>query len=85
MKLFSSKIITNRHTSLKCSFKISKTIQSGGFFSSLFVPSLKIELPAAKNAPTPPAKNVLIHLGLIAASFAVDLGFQEKFFGSAQH
>ena len=47
-------------------------IQLGGLFGRLLGPLLKTELPLMKNVIQPPAKSVLIPLGLTAAASATD-------------
>ena len=56
-------------------------IQSGGFLGRLLGPLLKTGLPLIKNVIKPLAKSVLIPLGLIAASSAVDAGIHKKNLG----
>ena len=66
-------------TDLKLSrAQISKIIQSGGFLSRLLGPLLKTGLPLIKNVIKPLAKNVLISLGLTAATLAADAGIDKK-------
>ena len=55
--------------------------QSGGFLGTLLGPLLKTGLPLIKNVLKPPAKSVLIPLGLTAAA-AADAAIHKKKFGS---
>ena len=55
--------------------------QSGGFLGTLLEPLLKTGLPLMKNVLKPPAKTVLIPLGLTAAA-AIDAAIHKKTFGS---
>ena len=57
---------------------LSKMIQSGGFLGRLLGPLLKTGLPLISNIIRPLAKNVLIPLGLTAASTA-DAGIHKKY------
>ena len=59
--------------------RISKMIQSEGFFGRLLNPLLKTGLPLMKNVIKPLAKSVLIPLGLTAAASAADAGIHKKF------
>ena len=69
----------NMSTDLKLSkAQISKIIQSGGFLGRLLGPLLKTGLPLIKNVIKPLAKNVLISLGLTAATLAADAGIDKK-------
>ena len=52
--------------------QISKIIQTGGFLARLLGPLLKTGLPIIKNVIKLLAKNVLILLGLTAATSAAD-------------
>ena len=58
--------------------QLSKKIQSGGFFSRLLGPLMKVGLPLMKNVLTLLAKSVLVPLGLTAAASAVDVGIYKK-------
>ena len=58
-------------------------IQSGGFFSRLLGPLLKIGWPFIKNVIEPLAKIVLIPLGLTAAASAAVAVIHKKILGSA--
>ena len=63
-------------TDLKLSkAQISKIIQPGGFLGSLLS---KLAGPLIKIA-VPLAKNVLVPLGITAASSAIDAGIQKKY------
>ena len=62
--------------------RLSKMIQSGGFFGRLLGPLLKTGLPLMKNVIKSLAKNVLIPSGLTAAVSAADAGIHKKVFGS---
>ena len=62
--------------------RLSKMIQSGGFFGRLLGPLLKTGLPLMKNVIESLAKNVLIPSGLTAAVSAADAGIHKKVFGS---
>ena len=53
-------------------------IQSGGFLSRLFGPSLKTGLPLIKNVIKPLAKSLLILLGLTAVASAADAEIHKK-------
>ena len=93
---FPHKLLTNRQvaslhkafanylsTDIKLSkTRISKMIQSGGFFGRLLNPLLKTGLPLMKNVIKPLAKSVLIPLGLTAAASAADAGIHKKILGS---
>ena len=57
--------------------QLSKMMQSGGLLGRLLGPLLKTGLPLIKNVIKPLAKNVLIPLGLTAAS-AADAGIHKK-------
>ena len=66
-------------TDLKLSqAQISKIIQSGGFLGRLLGALLKTGLPLIKNVIKPLAKDVLILLGLTAATSAADAGIRKK-------
>ena len=70
-------IENNMPTDIKLSkVQISKITQSGGFLGKLLGPLLKTGLPLIKNIIKPPAKSVLIPLGLTAAASAADAGIQ---------
>ena len=56
--------------------RLSKMIQSGGFFGRLIRPLLKTWLPLIKNIFKPSAKSVLAPLGLTAA--AADAAIHKK-------
>ena len=58
--------------------RISKMMQSEGFFGRLLNPLLKTGLPLMKNVIKPLAKSVLIPLGLTAAASAADAGIHKK-------
>ena len=58
--------------------RLSKMIQSGGFFGKLLGPLLKTGLPLIKNVITPLDKSVLIPLGLTAAASTADAGIRKK-------
>ena len=58
--------------------QLSKKIQSGGFLGRLPGPLLKTGLPLIKNVIKPLAKNLLIPLGLTAATSAADAGIHKK-------
>ena len=76
-------IENNMPTDIKLSkVQISKITQSGGFLGKLLGPLLKTGLPLIKNIIKPPAKSVLIPLGLTAAASAADAGIQKKILGS---
>ena len=60
-------------------------IQSGGFLSRLFGPSLKTGLPLIKNIIKPLAKSILISLRLTAAASAADTGIHKKILRSGRH
>ena len=60
-------------------------IQLGGFLGRLLGPLLKTGLPLMKNVIKPLAKNVLIPLGLTAATSAADAGIHKKTLGSGRH
>ena len=62
--------------------RISKMIQSEGFFGRLLNPLLKTGLPLMKNVIKPLAKSVLIPVGLTAAASAADAGIHKKILGS---
>ena len=66
--------------------RISKMIQSRGFFGRLLNPLLKTGLPLMKNVIKPLAKSVLIPVGLTAAASAAasaaDAGIHKKILGS---
>ena len=62
--------------------RLSKMIQSGGFFGRLLGPLLKTGLPLMKNVIKSLAKNVLIPSGLTAAVSAADAGIHKEVFGS---
>ena len=57
--------------------QISKLIQSGGFLGKVLGPLLKTGLPLLKSVI-----KLLGFLGLTAASSAIDVGVQEKIYGS---
>ena len=63
--------------------RLSKMIQSGGFFGRLLSPLLKTGLLLIKNVIKPLAKSVLIPLGLTAAASTADAGIHKKILGSA--
>ena len=65
--------------------RISKMIQSEGFFGRLLNPLLKTGLPLMKNVIKPLAKSVLIPLGLTAAASAADAGIHKKILGLGNH
>ena len=65
--------------------KLSKMIQSGGFFGRLLGPLLKTRLPLIKNMIKPLAKSVLMPLGLTAVASAADAGIHKKILGSAHN
>ena len=58
--------------------QLSKMIQSGGFLGSFLGPLLKTGLPLIKNVIKPLTKNILIPLGLTAATSAADAGIHKK-------
>ena len=62
--------------------RLSKMIQSGGFFGRLLVPLIKTGLPLIKNVIKPLAKSILIPLRLNAAASAADAGIHKKILGS---
>ena len=67
-------IENNMSTDIKLSkAQIPKIIQSGGFLGKIIGPLLKTGLPLLKSVIKP-----LGLLGLIAASSAIDAGFQKK-------
>ena len=59
--------------------QLSKMTQSGGFYSRLLGPLLKIGLPLIRNVIKPLAKSVLILLRLTAAALAADAGIHKKY------
>ena len=59
--------------------QLSKMTQSEGFLSRLLGPLLKTGLPLIKNLIKPLIKNVLIPLGLTAATSAPDAGIHKKY------
>ena len=61
--------------------RISKIIQSGGFFGRLLGPLLKKGSPLMKSVIKPLAKSVLIPLGSAAAASAADAGIHKKILG----
>ena len=65
--------------------KLSKMIQSGGFFGRLLGPLLKTRLPLIKNMIKPLAKSILMPLGLTAVASAADAGIHKKILGSAHN
>ena len=69
----------NMSTDLKLSkAQISKIIQSGGFLGSLLSKLAGLLMKVA----IPLAKNVLVQLGITAATSAIDAGIQKKINGS---
>ena len=69
----------NMSTDLKLSkAQISKIIQSGGFLGSLLSKLAGLLMKVA----IPLAKNVLVQLGITAATSAIDAGIQKKIYGS---
>ena len=73
-------IENNLQTDTKLSkAQISKIIQSGGFLGKLLDPLLKTGLPLLKSFIKP-----LGLLGLTAASSAIDVGAQNKIYGSGK-
>ena len=58
--------------------QLSKMMQSGRFFGRLLDSILKTGLPLIKNVIKPLPKNVLIPLGLTAATSAADAGMHKK-------
>ena len=64
--------------------QLSKMIQSGGFLGSFLGPLLKTGLPLIKNVIKPLTKNILIPLGLTAATSAADAGIHKKILGSGR-
>ena len=70
----------NTSTDIKFSKpQLSKMVQSGGFFGKLLGPLLKTGLPLIKSVIKSLAKNVLIPLGLTAASSSEDAGIHKKY------
>ena len=70
-------LANNSSTDIKLSkTRLSKMIQSGGFFGRLIRPLLKTWLPLIKNIFKPSAKSVLAPLGLTAA--AADAAIHKK-------
>ena len=59
--------------------QLSKIIQSNGFFRSLLLPLMKIDLLLMKNVFTPLAKRVLLPLGLTAATSAANAEVHKKY------
>ena len=84
-----SKICKTFANNLSANIKLSKTqlskiIQLGGFLDRFFRILLKTSLPLRKNLLKPPAKSVLITIGLTTTASAKDAGIQNKFFGSEE-
>ena len=65
--------------------QISKMIQSAGFCRRILGPLIKTGLPLMKNVIKWLAKNVLIPLGLTAATSAADVGSGKHSSDSASH
>ena len=62
--------------------QLSKIFQSRGFIGKLLAPLMKVGLPLMKNVLTSLAKNVLLPLGVTAATSATDLSIQKKIYRS---
>ena len=96
---FPHNLLTNRQISnlrkafanhLSADIKLSKThlskmIQSGGFLGRFLGPLLKTGLTLIKNVIKPLTRNVLIPLGLTAATSAADAGMHKKILGSGHN
>lgn len=85
----SIKICKTFANNLSANIKLSKTqlskiIQLGGFLDRFFRILLKTSLPLGENLLKPPAKSVLITIGLTTTASAKDAGIQNKFFGSEE-
>ena len=61
--------------------RLSMMIQSVSFLGRLLGLLLKTGLPLIKNLIKPPAKSVLIPLGLTAAASTTDTGIHKKYLG----
>ena len=84
--LLTNKQVLNLCKDLKLTkIRLSKIIQSGGFFGRFLGPLLKTGLPLIKNVIKPLAKIVLIPLGLNAAASVADAGIHKRFLGSGNH
>ena len=81
LKAFANNFSANTKSSKT---QLHKIRQSGGFLGRLLGPLLKTGVSLMKNVPKPLAKNLLLSLGLTAASSATDTAINKKMFGSSR-